>query len=92
MKITYKQLNYKYDKKIVDIPTLVELLVDAVRFVNGLEDPRVTAIVMGLDATNCDLLTANTLTRLMFIMSQHKLQLELPVYDHIIRTRVANTN
>lgn len=90
-KITYQQMDYKFKNFGATNYELAELVISACKYAEEIHDDRLIAIVMGFDTSNCDLLAANTLMRLVYVMTNHKLILELPVYDSIIRCRVNQT-
>jgi hypothetical protein len=88
-RITYTQLGYEYVNTPKSPLLAARLVLRAIEFANELEDSSMQSIVMGLEPENIDLLTATTLTRLAFIASDRRYQLDLPRYNQAINGRVA---
>jgi hypothetical protein len=90
IKITYTQLEYKYVKPPEGPLEITELLCSAIKFAQDLDDLK--SIVAGFSSENLDLLTANTLTRLVFVVSDRRIQLELPIYNNRLGFEVRSTS
>lgn len=86
-KVSYPQVGYKVGKGGAG-PKYLSLVSLCVAWALEIDQETPVAIVLGVKPTEIDLTLAASLTRVVYVATDGKIRLEMPLYDKAIGTRV----
>jgi hypothetical protein len=92
IKVTYTQLGYEFRNAPKTGLDAARLICRIAQFYSELDRPDIRVVRIGLTPANVDMLTAATLSRLLFVITNQQLVLEMPQYANAIGAKALRAN